>query len=57
VQDTDITNDHTFPHEVDVDLDMLGALVLNGVGGEVYDTDIVIVDEGALRQRCVELLM
>jgi hypothetical protein len=34
---------------MEVDLDMLHALVLNGVGGEEDSTDIVIVDEGALR--------
>jgi hypothetical protein len=35
---------------------MLRALVLNGVGGEVDDADIVIVDEGDLQQWSVELL-
>jgi hypothetical protein len=56
VQDADITNGHTFPHKVEVDLDMLRTLVLNGVGGEVDDADVVVVHEGALRQRSVELL-
>jgi hypothetical protein len=56
VQDTDITDGHTFPHKVEVDLDMLRALVLNGVGGEVDGADVVAVDEGALCQRRVELL-
>jgi hypothetical protein len=45
-----------FLDEVDVDLDMLGALMLNGIGGEVDGTDVVIVDESALRQRDMELL-
>jgi hypothetical protein len=49
VQDADITDGHVFPHKVKVDLDMLHALVLNGVGGEVDSADIVTVDEGALR--------
>jgi hypothetical protein len=35
---------------------MLRALVLNGVGGEVDDADVVTVDECALRQRSVEIL-
>jgi hypothetical protein len=52
----DITDGHTFPHKVEVDLDMLHALVLNGIGGEVDGTDVVTVDEGALYQRSVELL-
>jgi hypothetical protein len=56
VQDADITDGHAFPHKVEVDLDMLRALVLNRVGGEVDGTNVVAVDEGALRQRSVELL-
>jgi hypothetical protein len=56
VQDVDITDGHTFLHKVEVDLDMLRALVLNGVGEDVDGTNIVTVDEGALRQQSVELL-
>jgi hypothetical protein len=41
---------------VEVDLDMLRALVLNGVGGLIDGVDIIIVDENALRQRSVKLL-
>jgi hypothetical protein len=48
VQDLDITNGHAFPHKVEVDLDMLRALALNGVGGDVDSADIVAVDKGAL---------
>jgi hypothetical protein len=46
VQDTDIG--HAFAHKVEVDLDMLHALVPNGVGGEVDSADVVIVDESSL---------
>jgi hypothetical protein len=56
VQDTDITDGHVFLHKVEVDIDMLRALMLNGVGGEVDGTDVVTVDECALRQQSVELL-
>jgi hypothetical protein len=35
---------------------MLRALVLNGVSGEVDDTDVIAVDESALRQQSMELL-
>jgi hypothetical protein len=56
VQDADITDGNAFPDEVEVDLDMLCALVLNGVGGEVDGADIVAVDKSALRQRSMELL-
>jgi hypothetical protein len=41
---------------VEVDLDMLCALVLNEVGGEVDGADVITVDESALRQRSMELL-
>jgi hypothetical protein len=34
---------------VKVDLDMLRALVLNRVGEEVDDADVVAIDDGALR--------
>jgi hypothetical protein len=56
VQDADITDDHAFPHKVEVDLDMLQALVLNGVGEEVDDADVITVDEGAHHQQSVKLL-
>jgi hypothetical protein len=56
MQDVDITNGPAFLHKVEVILYMFYVLVLNGVGGEVDGTDVVIVDEGALRKRSVELL-
>jgi hypothetical protein len=34
---------------------MLGPLVLNGVGGEVYRTDVVAVDQRAPEERAMEL--
>jgi hypothetical protein len=48
VQDVDITDGNVLPNEVEVDLDMLRTLVLNGVGGEVDGADVVTIDEGAL---------
>jgi hypothetical protein len=48
VQDADITDGNVFPNEVEVDLDMLHTLILNRVGGEVDDADIVTIDESAL---------
>jgi hypothetical protein len=56
VQDADISDGYAFPHKMEVDLDMLRALVLNVVGREVDDIDVIAVDEGALRQRSMELL-
>jgi hypothetical protein len=51
-----ITNGHVFTHKMEVDLDMLHTLVLNGVGRELDDIDVVTVDESALPQQSVELL-
>jgi hypothetical protein len=56
VQDANITNGQAFPHKVEVDLDMLCALVLNGVGGEEDSNDIVTIDESALHRQSMELL-
>jgi hypothetical protein len=56
VQDVNIIDGHVFPHKMEVDLDMLRALVLNEVGGEIDDADVITLDEGALCQRSVELL-
>jgi hypothetical protein len=56
VQDVNITDSHAFPHKLEVDFDMVHVLVLNEFSGEVDSADVVVVDEGALRQRTVELL-
>jgi hypothetical protein len=44
VQDADITNGNMFSNEMEVNLDMLRMLVLNGVGGEVDSANIVTLD-------------
>jgi hypothetical protein len=56
MQDMDITDGNGFPNEVEVDLDMLGVLMLNAVGGEVDGADVVTIDESALQQWGMELL-
>ena len=48
---TDSPKGDPFPNEVEVDLHVLGALMLNGVGGEVDGADVVAVDEGGRGQR------
>jgi hypothetical protein len=44
-EDADLSDGDLFSDEVKINLHMLGALVLNGVVGEVYDTYVVAVDE------------
>jgi hypothetical protein len=55
-QDLNIADGNVFPDEVEVDLDMLGALMLNGVDEEVDGGDVIVVDESGLQQWGMELL-
>jgi hypothetical protein len=50
------TNSNTSMDEVKVDFHVLGALMLNGVGGEVDGADVIAVNEGGRLQRVVQLL-
>ena len=56
MKNTDSTKSDTLTDEVEVDFHVLGALVLNWVGGEVDGADIVTVDEGGRLQRVMQLL-
>jgi len=55
VKDPDVSNGNPLTDEVEINLNMLRALVLDGVGGEVHGADVVAVDEGASTERLVEL--
>ena len=56
MKDLDVSNGQPLTDVVKIDLNMLCALVLNWVGGEVDSVDIVAVDPVVGRQRAVELL-
>jgi hypothetical protein len=43
-------------NKVEINLYMLGALMLNGVGGEVDGADVIVVDKRAPRQWTLELM-
>jgi hypothetical protein len=45
VEGTNITDDNVLADKVKINLNMLGALVLNGVGGVVDGADVVVVDQ------------
>jgi hypothetical protein len=55
VEDTIVPDGNAFADKVKINLNMLGALVLNRVGGEVDGADIVTVDQSGLRQGVVQL--
>jgi hypothetical protein len=44
VEDVNIFDGNALTDEVEINLNMLGALMLDGVGGEVDRADVVIVD-------------
>lgn len=52
----DITDSDMLVDELEVDLLLLHALVLHGIGGEVEDTDVVAVDECGVHDGNMELL-
>jgi hypothetical protein len=56
VKDPNSSTGGPFADEVKIDLDMFRALVLDQVGGEVDDADVVSEDQGARGQWTVELL-
>jgi hypothetical protein len=56
MEDADLTNDNLLSDKMKINLHMLGALILNRVGGEIHIADVVTVDKGALRQRGLELV-
>jgi hypothetical protein len=45
VQDTNILDGNALTDKVKINLNMLGAQVLNRVGEEVDDTDVVTIDQ------------
>jgi hypothetical protein len=45
VEDTNVPDGNELTYEVEINLNMLGALVLDKVSGEVDATDIVVIDK------------
>jgi hypothetical protein len=56
MEDADLANDNILSDKMKINLHMLSALMLNGVGGEVHDADVVTVDKGAPRRWGLELV-
>ena len=45
MHDKDITKSNALPNKVKIDLDVLGALMLDGVAGHVDRADVVAIDQ------------
>jgi hypothetical protein len=52
----DLIDGDSLSDKIKINLHMFGALMLNGVGGEVHDAVVVTVDESALRRWTLELM-
>jgi hypothetical protein len=52
---TNVPNSNALADKVKINLNMLGALVLNKVGGEVDGVDVVTVDQSGPRQGVMQL--
>jgi hypothetical protein len=56
MEDADLTNGYLLSDKMKINLHMFGALMLNGVDGEIHGTNIVAVDKCAPRRRRLELM-
>jgi hypothetical protein len=56
MEEADLTDDNLLSDKMKINHHMLGALMLNRVGGEVHNADIVTVDKCAPRRRGLELV-
>jgi hypothetical protein len=56
MEDADLTDGNLLSDKMKINLHMFGALMLNGVDGEVHGADIVTVDEGAPRRWGLKLV-
>jgi hypothetical protein len=56
MEDADLTDGDLLSDKMEINLYMLGALIMNGVCGEGHGADFITVDKGAPRRRALELM-
>ena len=56
MEHTDLTHGNTIANEVEIDLDVFGTLMLDGVGGHVDGADVVAEDDRRRRRWSMKLL-
>jgi len=56
MKDTKITNGNPLPDEVEVNLNMFGALMLDWIGGHVDGADVIAIHQCGLAEGVVQLL-
>ena len=55
MKNVDSSCSNTLPNKVEINLDVLGALMLNGVGRHIYCADIIAVNQSSLIERNMQL--
>jgi hypothetical protein len=55
VEDENVSDSNALTNEVEINLNMLDALMLDRVGGEVDRAGVIAVDQSGPRQRVVQL--
>jgi hypothetical protein len=55
MKNAEMTNSNTLPNKVKIDLNVLGALMLSGVGTHVDSTNVVTIDQSAAANWNVQL--
>jgi hypothetical protein len=55
MKNAEMTNSNTLPNKVKIDLNVLGALMLSGVGTHVDSTNVVTIDQSAAAKWNVQL--
>jgi hypothetical protein len=45
VEDENVSDSNTLVNEVEINLNMLGVLILDGVGGEIDCADVIALDQ------------
>jgi hypothetical protein len=56
MEDADLADGNLLSDKMKINLHMLGALMLSGVGAKVHGADVVTVDKGAPRWRGLKLV-
>ena len=55
MKNSKITNGNPLPNEVEINLNMLGSLMLNRIGGHVDGADVITIDQRSALRRSIEL--
>jgi len=55
MKNLDVSQCDSLPDEVEIDLNVLGALMLNWITGHIDGADVVTVDQCSSTKRCVQL--